>query len=515
MLSANSKRINQVKIGSVLSYVQMALSVIIGLLYTPYMIRLLGQSEYGLYNTVSSTISMLSILNLGFTAGYIRYYAKYKSENDDESIYRLNGLFLKIFSAIGLIAAVCGVYLSFNLNMVFKEGLTTEEYTLARKLMILLTIHLAISFPMSVFPNIITAHEQFVVLKLIGMINTLVGPLVTLPLLLMGYRSVVMVLVTLGISIIVDFIYIYFVIVKLREKFIFRSSKNGIFLSLLYYTGFIAINIIVDQVNTNIDKIILGRFIGTTGVAVYSVGFTLYMHYMSISTAVSSVFTPRIHRMINSDEKEGELKKRLTDLFVRVGRIQFIILSLICLGFCIFGKFFIRHWAGEGYDESYYVTIILMIPSIVTLTQNLGIEIQRAQNKHQFRSIAYLGMAIVNFIISVFLCQKYGPIGCTIGTAISLVVANGIVMNVYYNKKCNIEIKQYWINILHLIKGLIIPIIFGITLQHLFHDNSLYIYIGKLLLFSTVYFVSMWYLGFNQYEKQLVMSLFRIRREIK
>ena len=89
-----SKSTNQIKAGAILSYVQMALSIIIGLIYTPVMIRLLGKSEYGLYNTVSSTISMLSILSLGFNSGYIRYYAKYKKNNDQESINKLNGVLI-------------------------------------------------------------------------------------------------------------------------------------------------------------------------------------------------------------------------------------------------------------------------------------------------------------------------------------------------------------------------------------------------------------------------------------
>ena len=73
------KRVNQLKAGSILAYAQMALSILLQLAYTPVMIRLLGQSEYGLYNTVASTVAILSILNLGFNSSYIRYYARYKT----------------------------------------------------------------------------------------------------------------------------------------------------------------------------------------------------------------------------------------------------------------------------------------------------------------------------------------------------------------------------------------------------------------------------------------------------
>ena len=61
-------KINQLKLGSVISYIQIAAGIVIGLIYTPWMIRLLGDSEYGLYHTAISTISMLSVLSLGFNS---------------------------------------------------------------------------------------------------------------------------------------------------------------------------------------------------------------------------------------------------------------------------------------------------------------------------------------------------------------------------------------------------------------------------------------------------------------
>ena len=63
-----------------------------------HLLRLLGQAEYGLYNTVASTISMMSVLNMGFSSSYIRYYSQYKVRKDTQGIETLNGLFLIVFS---------------------------------------------------------------------------------------------------------------------------------------------------------------------------------------------------------------------------------------------------------------------------------------------------------------------------------------------------------------------------------------------------------------------------------
>ena len=138
----------------------------------------------------------------------------------------------------------------------------------------------------------------------------------------------------------------------------------------------------------------------------------------------------------------------LTELFVKVGRIQFILLGLLASGVVFFGKDFItKYWAGSEYGESYYVVLLLVLPASIALIQNIGIEIQRAQNKHKFRAIVYTIMALVNLGLSIILCQKYGAVGSAIGTAISLVMANGFIMNFYYHKNCNIDIICFWKNI--------------------------------------------------------------------
>ena len=504
-------RVNQLKAGSILSYLQMGLSIIIGLLYTPVMLRLLGQSEYGLYSTVLSTISMLSVLSLGFNSSYIRYYARYKKEDNKESIDKLNGLFLIIFSIIGLIALACGLFLSFNLELVFDEGLTAGEYEIARVLMLLLTANLAISFPMSVFQNIISAHEKFIFLKLLGMLKTVASPLVTLPLLLLGFRSIAMVSVTLGVSVITDGIYSLYAKKVLKVRFRFNNFEHGLFKNLFCYTFLIAAQVIVDQVNSSVGKVILGRFQGTSAVAIYSVGFALYQYYMMFSTAISGVFTPRVHKIVNSTQSGSKIfqKEQLTEFFTKVGRIQFLILGLVATGVIFFGRPFISFWAGAGYEDSYYIAVLLILSISVDLIQNVGIEIQRALGKQLFRSVIYIITAIVNVILTIFLCQRYGAIGTAIGTAASFIVANSIVMNIYYQRHCNIDIFAFWKSIGRLAVGLIIPVICGIAIMNLFEFTSIFLLLAGIVVYTLIYAVSMWFLGMNNYERELIKAPLR------
>ena len=498
-------KVNQLKVGTVLSYLQMGLFVLVSLLYTPLLIEILGENEYGLYQSVSSTIGMLSILNLGFSSAYIRFCSVYRSKNDTDAIRRLNGLFMSVFLIIGLVAFVCGIILTLNLKVLFNEGFTAAEYSTARVLMILLTVNLATSFPMSVFSVIIVSHERFVFLKLIDIVATIVGPLVTILLLNMGFRTIAMCVVSVLVSFITSSIYMVYTFAVMGEKFVFRKPEKEVLSSLFSYTFFIALNMIVDQINWNVDKIVIGRFRGTAEVTVYSLGYTIYSMYMKISLAVSSVFTPRIHRIINETKENREQQKsELTTLFSKVGRIQFMVLGLVASGFVFFGRFFVTEvWMKKGYDNSYFVALILILPATVPLIQNIGIEIQRAQNKHKFRAIAYTIMAAINLTMSIFLCQKYGAVGSTVGTAVSLIVANGFLINIYYHRRCNVDVLAFWKNILRVMVGLIVPVIFGTVVLIIAQINTKVQFFGYVILYTAVYCVSMWFLGMNSYEKNL------------
>ena len=492
----NRGKIGDIKGGTLISYIQMILSIIISLAYTPIMITKLGKSEYGLYNTVVSTISMLSILSLGFSGCY-----------NQESIYKLNGVFLIMSLAVGVVAFFCGVYLCNRLDIVFGSGLKQEEYILAKKLMFLLTVNLAITFIMSVFANIISAHEKFIFLKSIGIIRTLGGPFLTIPLLLLGFRSVAVVSATLIISISVDIIYFIYTLKILKQKFVFRRFEKSFFKDLFIYIIFVAIHTLVDQINKNVDRVLLARFIGTEEVAIYSVGASLYSYYIQIGLPIATMFAPRIHKIIVAQQEDGEQRKNLTELFTKVGRVQFLVLGLISTGIIFFGQSFIYFWVGDGFTGSYYVAVLLIISGTIDLIQNIGIEIQRAQNKHWFRAVVYLGMTIINIILTIFLCQRYGAIGSAIGTAISFVVGQGLIINIYYHKKCNINIGYFFKEIVKLCRGLIIPIIIGVLIMEFASINTIWQLLLFIILYSTAYGISMWFIGMNKYEKNLASSL--------
>ncbi len=503
---------SQIKSGIVLSYLTMIVHNGVNFIYTPIMIRMLGQSEYGLYNLVASFIAYLGLLSFGFDNTYMRYYSQYRHTESKERVNSLNGMFFTVFSIIGIIAFTCGFILSQSPTAVFGDKLQASEIETAKTLMILLSVNIGITFPCNLFKIYINANEKFVFAKLLTLAQSVINPFIVLPLLLMGFKSVALIIATLTFTIVTNLISIIYCFKKLGLRFNFKGFDFKIFKGIAAFSFFIFLGEIVDEINWHLDKFILGRISGTVEVAIYSVAASLSTYFRSFSTSISSVFAPRVNKIVALKEGDGAL----TDLMTKIGRVQFLVLSLAATGFVFCGWEFCNLWVGDEYSRSYTIALALILPSLIPLIQNVGVSILAAKDKHKFRSVAYFIIALFNVVLSIPLGMKWGGLGCAIGTGISVIVGNGIIINIYY-KHIGIDIKKFWISILSLSKGLIIPIAFGIAMRPVLSGIyakststliGLIIILAYIVVFCVVYFISMYFLGMNKFEKGIINKFF-------
>lgn len=493
-------KISQRKAGVIISYMGQLVHILTGFIYTPIMLRLLGQSEYGLYQLVNSVVSYLSLLSLGFGASYMRFYSREKAAGNKKAVAKVNGMFMLIFCTISVICLLCGIVMVGNIHSIFGNGLTESEYQTARVLMLLLIINMALTFPNSIFNCIVTSQERFLFQKSLILAQYILNPFLTLPLLLLGFGSVGMVSVTTVLTVGVLLLNIYYCFHKLHAEFCFKGLRFSTLKEMWVFTFFIFLNQIIDQINLNVDKFLLGRLTGTVSVALYGVGSQLNTLYMQLSSAVSNVFVPRVNTIVANHEGND----KLSYIFIKVGRIQFMIMALVLSGFVFYGKYFISIWAGEGYDQSYWVALFLMLPVTVPLIQNIGIEIQRAKNMHQIRSVVYFLIAVCNVGISIPLIKLYGPVGATVGTAIALLLGNIIFMNWFYYKKIELDIPLFWKNIFTLTLSMIPAFIVGILTSTVLKCTSIIRLLIYIVIYSIVYGLSVYRFGMHSEEKQLI-----------
>ncbi len=495
------------KIGAILSYVSIIFSTLIQLLYTPFLIRMLGQSEYGIYSLSSSIIGYLTVLDLGFGNAIIVYTSKYKQTKDSNSEKKLHGMFLVIYSIISIVTIILGIILYYNVEYIFSKNMNNLEISKMKTMMLILTFNLAISFPFSVYSAIINAYEKFVFQKVMSILNTMLKPLIMIPLLFLGYKSIAMAIIMTIVNIIVMISNYIYCKEKLKINIRFYGFDKKILKEIIGYSFFIFLGVVVDKINWSADQFILGIECGTVSVSIYSVASQINTLFINLSTAISGILLPKVSKMVAGNVSNEELSNE----FIKIGRIQFIIIFLFITGLIIFGKQFFVIWAGENYTESYYIALILTIPLIFPLIQNLGVSILQAKNLHKFRSILYAMVAIVNILISIPLAKMYSGIGAAIGTAISLIIGNIIIINIYYYKKAHLDILRFWKEILKMIIPYLIPIIIFIYFVHYININGIKTLILFGLIYVIIYIIISYYFVMNEYEKNIFIVFFKKR----
>ncbi|MDA3042874.1 MULTISPECIES: oligosaccharide flippase family protein [unclassified Campylobacter] len=500
----NAPPATQRKVAVGLSYIDIFISTILMFVYTPFFLRALGQGEYGLFSLASSVIGYLAILDLGFGNAIVVYTAKYIASGETEKEKKLHGTIFSIYLAMSAISLIVGLVLIFFASQIFGEKLNLEEIKKLKIMFALLTFNLVLSFPFSIYSSILTAYENFIFLKILRILKTLLLPILAIPILLLGYKSISIVVILSLINLFAILSIYIFCKKKINPEISVANFDKITLKEIFAYSFFIFLGMIVDQVNWHVDNFILGVVAGTTAVSLYAVANSVNTMFLTLSGTISGVMLPKISKMVSANSSNDEL----TNEFIKVGRLQFYIIFFICSLTILFGREFIMLWAGREYEISYYIAIILVIPVSVPLVQNLGLAILQAKNKFKFRAVVAFLMTFVNIAISIPLAKMYGGIGSAIGTAFSLIVLNIIIMNFYYHFKIGLNMVKFWKNILKMFVIFLIPVIIILPLIWKLNLNGVAYLLVCGGIYTAIYAIVAFKLNMNDYEKAIFSNAF-------
>jgi O-antigen/teichoic acid export membrane protein len=501
-IKINNLKINEYKTGAILQYVYLFISNIIGLLYVPFLIRYLGPSEYGLYNLLGSIAGYFILFDLGLGVTITRFVSRCRTQGEYDKQSRLLGVLSILYCGVGILIVSVGLFLYFNFDTVFGNSLTDKEIERGKIMLLILLINIFISFVSQIFTATITAYEKFIFPKILLIVYVILQASIIIPILILGYKGISVIIVKTILSTIVVLLNGWYCIKILKIKIKFNLDFT-ILKEVFSYSFFVFLAAIADILYWKTDQTILGITIGTSEVSIYAVAGLLVGYFMNLTSVLSSIFAPRIYKI----EETVKSLVMYEEIFFRVGRLQYIIISLILSGFILFGKEFIAIWAGKGYETVYYLVLIIMIPSVIPRVQHIGITILQAKNLHSYRSIIYLLMAVGNVVISIPLAKNYGAIGCALGTAISLILGDIIALNWVYIKKVKINIFKQYVNLLKIFPVTFITLILGFTINNIFPISSIITLFINVTIFVLLFLLINWIFIFNRNERELFQSM--------
>lgn len=494
---------SSIKAGAIISYISVFLSIAITFFYTPWMIRQIGVSDYGLYSLVITFIAYF-VMDFGMSGTVTRFLAKYRAEGNEKKIENVMGLIFKVYLAIDVVIFLVLLVVGCFLAGIF-QGLTSDEIDKLRVLYAIAALFSVMTFVFKPMHGAMMAYEYFVETKIIDMIQRVGTVLLIVFALLLGMGVYALVLingaVALGTSIL---LYVLFK-KKSRQNINFRYFDMAEMKALMGFSIWIFLITMAQRFRLTFMPSLLGMFSNSTEISVFSLGMSIEGMVYVLSSALNGLFLPKVTRLSHQGDD-----KAITDLMIRVGRIQFYVISLVFFGFVILGQDFLHLWVGENFHNTYYVVLLLIGTNVVSLTQQVASDLVYAENKVRYTATLTFVASGLALIGSILLAPRFGAVGCAISFFVAMSI-NIIQLNLFYRKKLNIDVYRFFRSC----HFRLLPAMFILGL--IFYALKRYILVvswTNLFVFGTIYFIVVvfvdYYLLFNKEEKRLILNIIHL-----
>ena len=479
-----------------MSYSAIVFNIVAGLIYTPWMIQQIGKSNYGLFVLLTAFLSYF-VMDFGLGQTIARFLAKYRIEGNVDKINQILGVTTRLYLYINVVLFFTLLMVYFFISNIFVE-LQPDEIEKFKVIYIIAGGFSLLSFPFMPLDGVLIAYEKFIVLKLCDIISK-VGIIILMVIAIsFGYKLYALVAINAVIGIILIAIKFIYLSNTTNLKIDFNYKSKALIKELFKFSFWISVIGIAQRLLINIAPLILGIVSGTTQIALFSIGIIIEGYTWTFAHALNGLFLPKVSRL---ETKKNNLHE-VTNLMIRVGRIQLILMGLLIIGLITLGKEFIILWMGADFKDSYYVMVLLVLPGLITLTQEIAYTYLFVINELKLRAIMFISASVVSVIISFLLAPKYGGLGCAIGIFTATMLCHVIGMNFIYWKVLKLEIPRFFKECyLSMLLPLILTIAFGFLINFLFIASNFVLFAGKIILLITFYSFSIWHLSFRIEEK--------------
>lgn len=497
---------DQKKIGVSISYINLVLSTLINIFLTPMIISALGDTNYSIYKVMQSFAGPLIMFNLGVSTIVTRAIVKYESSEEKNLKQKQNTVGLALFTSVimSIFVAIIGMVMCMLIPNIYGGNYNSAQIQIGQRTFIVFVIATICHILTDVFNGCAVGHERFAFNSSMGLLKNILRASLILVLIKLQFGVEAIAGTDCAASIVVLALSIYYSFVVLKERPKITHIEKRELVEMLSFSAAILLQAIVNQINGNVDTILLGAYISNKSIiTMYSSALIIYSTYNQLVSIMGTFFLPKATRLVNNNASGAEL----TDFVIKPGRFQAMAAIAVVFGFAALGKQFISIWIGQRYIDAYYVILMLIVPVTVPLVENTAIAILDATLKRIFRSVVLVVMAVINVGISIVLIKICGFWGAAAGTFISLCIGHIILMNWYYAKTFNMNIKRMFLQIFKgiLPSGFIAGVI--VYFMSYFMPANNMTFIIRAGIFVVLYGGVLWLFGMTDEEKKYVKKI--------
>ena len=500
-------RARQRRLGGMLAYAQIALNIAIALAYTPFMVRTLGQAEYGLFAIAGAMASYLVILDMGLADSVVRRLVSLHGKDDQQGERDFLGSMLSLYGALAVAVLAAAVVAILCVPLLFGNTMASDALRTLQLMLVPLGISTAVVVAGNPLNATLVAHERFVFLRSLEMAVVVLVTAANVAALLLGGGVLAVVVVSSCGAICATTAKWLMIRHGLSLPLVPRRVERAQVTDMSSYAAPIFVSMLVEQIFWKLDNILIGARLGAAAVAVYAIGVMFNKYFMSFATAISRVMMPDLVRRIDAGSDAVALTRRL----VEISRWQALVLMLVLSGLVLFGQHFIATWMGPGYELSYWVLVCTLGPYAFEMIGNVRNVVLQVKRLFWWRACIFLVAALLNIPATLLAIRYWGVVGAAACTGAGILAAYFGVAWVL-SRKAGIPIFAYWREVWRgIAPALLLAIVIGSGIQAWLPGSGWLALAGKIAVYSPAYLALMWMIGMRADERAQVLAVLRRR----
>jgi len=393
-----------VAMGVAFAYIRIFVLVVISIVYPAFVIWKVGKIEYGILEYVLSLTESLALLSFGVERAYTHFATKARDEEGEDALAKLNGTFLVLFLGISLLQIIGTVIIALLAFRGVIGGGSYENNVRVLEMILISGATVAIEFLFSLFPCYVLFNQNFTFEHCALMISKILMTCLSILFIGIGLDIRAVVIVNAAVTAVYVIVGILHAKLELKMRFSFKCFKEirHDLQSIFKFSFFIFTFVLIKEIALVGGKLIMGSIGDDSDVTIMSYAISFLSFAFMMALAISETYRPEINEFAEQKDTNN-----INLLFRRGVVVSFAIIGGFFAALFLCGKEFIAIWLFESdlsqdeITQIYNIAIFMLGVWVLPLAFFVGLEIQRAFEKHRlFATISFV-FALIGLAISI------------------------------------------------------------------------------------------------------------------
>jgi O-antigen/teichoic acid export membrane protein len=403
-------------------YLAIAVEAVLGLVVLPFNVSHLGTSAYGLWMLTASVTAYFSVLDLGYSGALVKFVAQYRARRDYTALNEILSTTFVVFAAFGVITYLVAIVVAVFLGRFFQ--LSPDQVHVGRIVLLIISLNVAAGTAFSVFGGVINGFQRYDLNNIVGTVSSIVTAAVNVAVLAAGFGLVELVTATTIVRVLTYFVYranAYRVFPGLRIRLgWFRRER------LREVTMFSVYMLLIDwanKLNYSVDAIVIGAFLSTSAVAIWTVGQRLAEVTQRLTNQLNDVLFPTV-----VDNDSAARMDRLQAIFIQGTRLSLATVIPMGGAMMLMAEPLVQAWVGPEFSASVVVLRLLSLSVIVRVGNATASTVLKGAGQHKLVAFTNVAAAFANLALSIAIVKPLGLPGVAIGTLVPVCLASTLVL---------------------------------------------------------------------------------------